>query len=287
MTQQIDRGNQVFNQLQQLARAEARRTGQPTATQEYLTRHTLESFLHRLTATGHASGFVLKGGLLMGAYDVRRPTKDIDSNAVSVTVSDDWLRQIAADVAAFPSDDGVWFNAEGISVETIREDDSYTGLRLRMPATIGNARTELTWDVSTGDPIVPPPRKLKLQRVIGDPIEMWSYAPETTVAEKAVTILERGIASTRWRDYLDIVQLHRHGQLDQVALRQAVLAVASHRGVTLARIDDVVAGYGGFAQVKWAAWRRKNQLEHLCEEQLDDQMRLIAEIVNPVFVPQY
>ena len=37
-------------------------------------------------------------------------------------------------------------------------------------------------------------------------------APETTVAEKGVTILERGITSTRWRDFVDIVQLaEQHG----------------------------------------------------------------------------
>ena len=70
------------------------------ATQEYLTRHTLESFLDRLSTTGHAKGFVLKGGLLMGAYDARRPTKDVDSNAISATVSEARLAQIAREVAS-------------------------------------------------------------------------------------------------------------------------------------------------------------------------------------------
>ena len=88
-------GQQVFNELQRLARAEGRASGKPVATQEYLTRHTLESFLYRLTTTGHAKDFILKRGLLTGAYDVRRPTKDVDSNAISATVSEEWLTQVA------------------------------------------------------------------------------------------------------------------------------------------------------------------------------------------------
>ena len=39
-----------------------------------------------------------------------------------------------------------------------------------------------------------------------------------------MTILERGIASTRWRDYVDIVQLARQGfdaELDPVFVRPA------------------------------------------------------------------
>jgi hypothetical protein len=276
-------GQQAFNELQRLARAEGRATGKPVATQEYLTRHTLESFLVRLTTTGHAKDFILKGGLLTGAYDVRRPTKDVDSNAISATVSEEWLTQVARDVAECDASDGVTFDQDSLTVETIREQQGYRGVRVRMPSMIGPARGELAWDVSTGDPIVPPPRLIQLQRVLGDPIPIWSYPPETIIAEKAVTILERGITSTRWRDYVDIVQLHRQQTIDQASLLQAVQAVARHRQVKLRPIDDVVAGYGDLSQAKWAAWRRKNKMQDICDEQLDDQMKLIAHILNPIF----
>lgn len=63
-----------------------------------------------MTVTGHARGFVLKGGLLLGAYDVRRPTKDVDSNAVRACVSGEWLTQVARDVAGADGADGVAFD---------------------------------------------------------------------------------------------------------------------------------------------------------------------------------
>lgn len=273
---------QVFNELQRLARAEGRTTGGPVATQAYLTRHILESFLARLAITGHARQFVLKGGLLMGAYAARRPTKDVDSNAIGVRVSEESLTRIAREVAALDVADGVVFDAGRLTLETIREQVGYRGIRLRMPATISSARGELAWDVSSGDPIVPPPRLIELQRVLGDPIPIWSYAPETAIAEKVVTLLERGITSTRWRDYVDIVQLHRGQRTDPAALREALEAVAHYRNVELRAVETVVDGYGAASQVKWAAWRRKNGAQDLCEELLDDQMRLIAHVLNPM-----
>ena len=68
-------GEQTFRALQAAARSTAARTAIPAPTQEYLTRHLLESFLDRLGRTSHADGFVLKGGILLTAYGARRPPR--------------------------------------------------------------------------------------------------------------------------------------------------------------------------------------------------------------------
>jgi hypothetical protein len=44
----------------------------------------LESFLDRLTDTDHGQHFVLKGGILLAAYGARRPTKDVDAEAIKL-----------------------------------------------------------------------------------------------------------------------------------------------------------------------------------------------------------
>ena len=46
-------GDAVFRQIQAAARSAAATSGAGTPTQEYLIRHTLESFLDRLTRTAH------------------------------------------------------------------------------------------------------------------------------------------------------------------------------------------------------------------------------------------
>jgi len=275
-------GDAVFRRIQAIARSAAANSGNGAPTQEYLIRHTLESFLDRLTRTSHAGDFVLKGGVLLAAYGVRRPTKDTDSNAVHADVTAEHLAQVVRDIAAIDVDDGVVFGLDTINVQEIREQADYPGLRVRVTVSIGPWKGAAAWDVSTGDPIVPAPRQVTIDRILGDPITLLGYAPETTIAEKGVTILERGISSTRWRDYVDIVALARQG-VDADELLRSARAVARHRGVTLELVAPHLAGYGAVAQAKWAAWRRKEHLESACEENLDDQITLVASYLDPVF----
>ena len=129
---------------------------------------------------------------------------------------------------------------------------------------------------------MPPPRQVTIDRILGDPITLLGYAPETAIAEKGVTIIERGITRTRWRDYVDIVQLARQGINPDELLRSA-RAVARYRGVTLEPIAPHLAGYGAVAQAKWAAWRRKENLQSACDENLDDQITLVASYLDSVF----
>lgn len=275
-------GDEVFRTIQAVARADAAARGVPVATQEYLLRHALESFVARLTQTVHAQDFILKGGLLLGAYGVRRPTKDADSNAISADVTPTHLRRVVQDIAAVEADDGVHFLLDTLAVADIRENADYPGVRVRLQASVSSWQGVIAWDVSTGDPIVPAPLKVTLPRILGDPITIIGYAPESTIAEKGVTILERGTTSTRWRDYVDIVTLGEAG-VDLAKLREAARVVAEYRGINLSPIGPVVEGYGALSQRKWAAWRRKERLQDVCEESLDDQILRVAAILDPVF----
>lgn len=277
--------DEIYRQIQKAARAAAAKYGIPVPTQEYLIRHALESFLDRLNRTPHRHDFVLKGGLLLGAYGVRRPTKDADSNAISADVTPEHLKQVVGDAADVEARDGVVFGLDSITVDEIRDDAEYPGMRLRVNVSIATWNGVVSWDVSTGDPIIPAPRKVTLDRVLGEPLTLIGYAPESTVAEKGVTILERGITSTRWRDYVDIVTLGEAG-LDHEELLRAVHAVADYRNVELQPIGPVVEGYGSIGQAKWAAWRRKQGLAGVCEANLDDQMLRVAAILDPVFTAQ-
>lgn len=274
--------SEIYRQLQRAARSDADKNGVAPNVQAYLLRHALESFLFRLGETPHAGDFVLKGGLLLGAYGVRRPTKDADSNAVDADVTPEHLAEVVKDIAAVSIDDGVTFNLDTLAVQVIRDGAEYPGMRVTVGVQIATWVGKVTWDVSTGDPIVPAPQRVSLDRVIGDPISLVGYAPESTVAEKGVTILERGITSTRWRDYVDIVTLDGAG-LDPEKLLDSARAVANYRNVSLAPIGPAVEGYGEVGQAKWAAWRKKEQLESICEENLDDQMVRIAAVLDPIF----
>lgn len=68
-------GDAVFCPIESVVRSTAANSGTGAPTREYLAQHTPESFLDRLTGTSHAGGFVLRGGILLAAYGIRRPTK--------------------------------------------------------------------------------------------------------------------------------------------------------------------------------------------------------------------
>lgn len=278
-------GDDVFGRLQRAARVDAARTGKPVATQEYLTLYALEAFLDRLTRTDHTDDFVLKGGILLAVYGFRRPTRDIDSEALRSTLNHDRIARIVRDIAEVDLDDGVEFDLDRLTVREIRENVDYPGVRMRVPARLGSHHVVIAWDISTGDPIVPAPQPVKVPRILGGEIDMLGYAPETTIAEKGVTILERGTTSTRWRDFVDIVQLDRHHAIDRHQLHESAQAIALYRHVQLGPIGPVVAGYGAIAQAKWAAWRRKEHVEDISEPNLDDQIAMVAQILDPAFTP--
>ena len=63
---------QVYLDLRRLAQTRGR------ATDELLQLYALEGFLDRLTQSDQRDYFVLKGGVLLSAYDARRATRDID-----------------------------------------------------------------------------------------------------------------------------------------------------------------------------------------------------------------
>lgn len=87
----------AYNDLRNLAR---RRDRDPV---EYFTLYTLEGFLARLATSAYEKNFVLKGGLLMTAFESRRPKRDIDLNAAGLPND---IESVADRVAAIAATEG-------------------------------------------------------------------------------------------------------------------------------------------------------------------------------------
>ena len=68
-------------------------------------------------------------------------------------------------------------------------------------------------------------------------INLWGYSVETVLAEKAETILSRGLTNTRPRDYYDVFILVKKLDYDSDIFLEALEATAKHRGSWL-RIKD-------------------------------------------------
>ncbi len=110
--------------LQRLARAQRR------ATAELLQLYVLEGFLRRLVCSTHGDRFVLKGGVLMAAFALRRATRDIDLLALRTDNDPAVVEQLIAEVAGLSVSDGVVFLLDTVTTRLIRDDDFYPGVRL-------------------------------------------------------------------------------------------------------------------------------------------------------------
>ena len=267
---------QAYRRLQKRARDDGRPTG------EYLTLYALERFVARLVDSKFRDDFVLKGGLLLAAHDMRRPTRDIDAATDTFPMEIAALEEAASEIGAIELGDGANFCAPTHS-ETIRESDLYPGIRLTLPVSIHTFVGQVKIDFSVTTDITPTPSVVTLRGLLGDDVQVRGYALETVIAEKGVTILQRGSTSTRWRDYVDLVTIARGNAFDFNTLRIACDAVAEARAVSLSPVTPFLSTYDELSQSKWRAWRSKSELESISAESLTDQLDAVAQFLDPLF----
>jgi Domain of unknown function (DUF1814). len=193
-------------------------------TDELLTRFVLERFLYRLARSPHRHRLILKGGMLLEVFDVRRPTRDIDFLGRSIANDPAQIGGLNGEIAAVQADDGVVFRAERPTAGAIREDEVYGGVRVKMPAELDRARTTVNLDVSVGDPVAPAPVTIVYPTLLGgDAFEIIGYPLETVLAEKIETMIRRGGANTRERDFADVWLLLSRHEIHRLAARGVVV----------------------------------------------------------------
>ena len=261
---------------------QARRTHRPT--QELLQLYVLEGFLARLAASDVREHFVLKGGVLLAAFDTRRATGDVDLAALQLANDTATVLVLVRSVLTVPlsEDDGIEFFPDTATAVTIREEDEYSGVRVRLEARLASAELPFHVDVNVGDPIWPASMTIALPRLRGGaPIELSGYPMPMVHAEKIVTAIQRGIANTRWRDFGDIWTLSRRYPIVADELRKAIEVVAGHRKAELASLAEALDGYGELAQGAWAQWRRRSNSDHL-PERFAEVLTAVIAFAGPV-----
>lgn len=127
------KAGQVYLDLQKRARAEGVNTDQ------LLIRYVLERFLYRITQTAWRDRLILKGGMLLAVFDVRRATQDVDMAARALEADAAGVAAWLRDVVAVEVDDGARFDLSELRIEPIRKGDPYPGLRVHAAACIATA----------------------------------------------------------------------------------------------------------------------------------------------------
>jgi predicted nucleotidyltransferase component of viral defense system len=261
---------------------EAKRTGRPT--DELIQLYALECFLDRLVRSKFAETFILKGGVLLAALDARRPTRDIDFAARAIENTTEKVLSAVQTIAAISLEDGMEFDSIGATAETIREEDSYSGIRVTLGGTLSRAVVQFHVDVNIGDPIWPGPQQISVPRLIDGVIVVRGYPLEMVLAEKIVTALERGTANTRWRDFVDIYALTRRFAVNAQTLKSSMQRVAKFRNAELAPLGTALNGYAAIAQTRWRAWLRKQRLDSTIPTDFSIVIEQVVSFADPLIV---
>jgi hypothetical protein len=264
----------AYLDLQQLAREEGRNT------QQLFELYIHERFLARLAISPFADKFVLKGGMLLAVLDVRRGTRDADMLARGISSDEDNLRAVIGEIAAISIADGVGFDTTAISITPIREGAEYEGVRLALPASLGEAKLKLRLDLSFGDPVEP--RRLDYPTLLDDEdFPLLGYPLESVIAEKADTMMFLGDANTRDRDYADVYLLSQIHPVEAEPLRQALRQVAEHRDHDLRALEPLLENLRETRQQPWEAFRERAGLPGL-PERFSDVVDVVVGFVDGV-----
>lgn len=251
---------------------------------ELLQLYVLEAFLDRMTSSRFTKQLVLKGGVLLAAFDERRPTRDIDLQAQALANDTETILTATCEIAAITLDDGVIFDIETATAESIRDEAIYGGVRVTMTAQLATARPHFHVDTNVGDPISPAPKNVRLPRLLGGEIVLRGYSLVMVHAEKIVTAIARGTVNTRWRDFGDIYMLARHHAINGSELAHAIRRVADHRKVRLRPLAQALDDYGQTGQQRWTAWRRRQRLEDRLPEQFGDVVETAIDFADPAIL---
>jgi Nucleotidyl transferase AbiEii toxin, Type IV TA system len=262
----------------------ARRTNR--ATSELQQYYLLECFLDRLTRSSYSGRFVLKGGVLLAAYDTRRPTRDVDLRGHHMAADLATVLQIIREIAAIEIDDGVVFDTGTAHAEVIRDQDQYQGVRVIVTAALATARLVFHVDVNIGDPIVPGPQPVGLPRILGGTLVIAGYPLAMIYAEKIVTCVERGQAKTRWRDFADITLLSRRHDTDGTQLQTAIRAVTAYRHIQITPLSELLDGFPALAQRKWITWTTRQQLRDHLPDDFADVLHTVTGFADPALTYQ-
>jgi len=232
---------------------------------QVLVRFALERILYRLTQSQHADRFLLKGALLFTLwYDMpHRATRDAD--LLGFGASD--LASVAEtfrDIAAAAADDGIAFDPASLTVEEIRKETSYGGVRVIIAGELARARCKTQIDVGFGDAVTPAPVDSVYPVLLDDlpAPRLRAYPKYTVVAEKLHAIALLGMTNSRLKDYFDLSVLLERETLDTDVLAQAIKATFERRGTAVPKtlptgLSDEFTNDSS-RQALWLAFLKKN-----------------------------
>ena len=227
--------------------------------QDVLLRFGVERLLYRLCRSEWRDRFVLKGAMLFAVWADRphRTTRDVDLLGFGEVTVAGMERVFRSLCAAEVEPDGLVFRAATVAGERLRVGRGYEGVRITLQAELARAVIPLQVDIGTGDRVVPAPRLAALPTLLNMTApHLRVYSRYSVVAEKLQILVEKGLATSRMKDFIDFVFLSRTYEFDGPTLVRAVRTTFDHRATPYpAGVPEVLGDAFVSSSPKRAQWR--------------------------------
>ena len=194
-----------------------------------LRNYMLECLLERISKSKYKDNFVIKGGMfvaLIVGID-SRATIDLDATLRHFPLSKEKLERAFGNILKIEIDDGITIKL--LNITEIREDAEYHGFRLGLVGIVDESKIPLKVDIWARDKITPDAIRYSFKLLLEDrSIEVLAYNLEIVLAEKVESIISRGIANTRMRDFYDIYILTKFQvqNIDKDLFKKALIATS-------------------------------------------------------------
>jgi hypothetical protein len=220
--------------------------------------------------------------MLLAVLGSRRPTGDVDLLARAIDNDVATIANVIRKVLSVTVDDGVTYEAAAMTTQVIRDAALYSGVRLSVPSRIQRAKVVLRLDVNVGDPVTPHPVDVEYPALLDRPFHLLGYPLATVLAEKIVTMIERGAATTRERDFADVVVLSGRYQIAASELLAAMNATAEHRQIALRPLAPLLGALGDERQQAWSTFVAGAGLEEFVPSSYPEAIAMVAAFIDPL-----
>ena len=230
-----------------------------------LSKFFFDEFLKLLSNSVHRENFMLKGGMLL-TYSLgvqNRATQDIDFLVKGFPLESAEMKKVLEEIIGDNKQSDIWFELNS-TVEEIRAEDEYGGLRFHIIGHLANIRIPFSVDIATGDPIYPFPRVEKYSTILGDNIELKMYPLESVLSEKLQTVLARAENNSRSKDFYDIYAILKN-KLEVINVKELKVAVSmtfSYRKTEVSKGEakNIIGHINDDSLIKerWIRYQKKN-----------------------------
>jgi len=254
-----------------------------------LLRYAIERLLYRISISKYKSKLVLKGANLFYVWtgERARMTKDVDllSNMIPDIEELNLIMKEICSIDTFLTD-GLSYDKNNISINEIRENQIYGGLRVNLACSLHTAVIRIQVDIGFGDSVYPEtelieyPTILKMEKPV-----LMSYSRYTVVAEKFDAMIQLGIANSRMKDFFDIWYMTSlfdfKGQVLQTAIKRTFLKRGTKMPVSIPLCFSDVFKIDAQKNTQWKAFILKSDMKIEVPD-FETVVELISGFIMPI-----